>query len=289
MKGLAHRFFFSLPGSVLPFFTLGGLDLPKGGFMKALMGAILLLASVSTAFAAPDPRDSIILESKIVIPGRHLGSSGDTSSYLYVGVWITNKDTIVGMNTSLEIRSTSGGAFIILARPRSFNGTLDRPTNSFGGPVAQSFAPLANSQSPDSARWFGAFDPLDENTKEPPNATRKLFWQIKFDTVLANLGTVEIDSIKLFTSSTVNFFGPNSQQIEVNFVKSILTVALKGDMNLDGMLTPTDAVAHLTCVFLGNDPPSGTETCDFNCDGLGTPSDVILLWNSIFFGDPFPC
>ena len=78
-------------------------------------------------------------------------------------------------------------------------------------------------------------------------------------------------------------------KIDVNFVKAVLTVTGKGDMNLDGALTSADVVLLMNCVFAGIGPPSGVLSCDLNCDGLATSLDVVLLLNAVFWGDPFPC
>ncbi|MGH8003655.1 MAG: carboxypeptidase regulatory-like domain-containing protein, partial [Limisphaerales bacterium] len=38
----------------------------------------------------------------------------------------------------------------------------------------------------------------------------------------------------------------------------------KGDLNLDGSLSPADVVLILNCIFLGTSPPAGASTCDLN-------------------------
>ncbi len=61
---------------------------------------------------------------------------------------------------------------------------------------------------------------------------------------------------------------------------------LRGDLNRDGILSPTDVVLELNCIFLA----SGSCTqADLNCDGSLSPADVILMLNAVFLGIPPPC
>ena len=64
--------------------------------------------------------------------------------------------------------------------------------------------------------------------------------------------------------------------------------AMKGDLNLDGSLSPADAVLFLSCVFsgTGNCPLS---TIDSNCDGDVSSADAVIMLNAVFSGIPFPC
>jgi hypothetical protein len=64
---------------------------------------------------------------------------------------------------------------------------------------------------------------------------------------------------------------------------------LKGDLTNDGLLTSSDVVMMLNCVFLGIPPPTGSASCDVNCDGISTSSDVVVELNAVFLGAPFPC
>lgn len=96
---------------------------------KALFGLLLMAGVAATAFAQPDPRDSVILESKSVYPG--IRGDTDTSAYLYVKVSITNKDSLVFLAISFLTTSTSGGAYAVLGRPRSFTGMVNPLDNSF--------------------------------------------------------------------------------------------------------------------------------------------------------------
>ena len=77
----------------------------------------------------------------------------------------------------------------------------------------------------------------------------------------------------------------------MNFVKSIVTVIKKGDLDLDGNLTSADVVLMLNGVFCsGCEPPlTGRYICDMNCDGMATSADVVLHLNATYLGFPFPC
>ena len=64
---------------------------------------------------------------------------------------------------------------------------------------------------------------------------------------------------------------------------------LKGDLNLDGILSGADVVLSLNCIFLGETPPAAPAACDINCDGKITPADVVILLNMVFLSAPAPC
>ncbi len=57
--------------------------------MKTLLAGLILLGA-TIASATPDPRDSIIIESKTVFPE----AGPCQSAVLKVRVWITNKDSV---------------------------------------------------------------------------------------------------------------------------------------------------------------------------------------------------
>ena len=233
-----------------------------------------------------DPRDSIILESKTVNPGARSGATADTAAYVYLKVYITNRDTLTAISLSLWETSTSGGAYMTLGWPRNFNGTVSRLTNTLAGSLVF-FGARYHSNSPDSFYIAGVFDPLDPGTHEPPNAVRKPFWEIKFDTVKANLGTIEFDSGR--TTSSTGFTNTIPRDIAVNFVKSIVTVGLKGDLNFDGAVSPADVVLELQCVYLGDIPPAGQSACDLNCDGQVTAADFTAMLNYKYLTGVWPC
>lgn len=231
--------------------------------------------------AQPDPRDSIIIESKVVAP-----SEGPLAAV--VRVYITNKDTLANVTAALVERSVSGGAYMALAWPRSFGGVVTPLTTTL--PDFQTFiGNRYNSASPDTFA-VGSFT-TSLSTLEPPNSSRKAFWEIKFDTVRLNTGAsgkVEIDTASrilenytMFVKYTTEF----AAIVRPNFVKGTITVSLADpgfvpskkpkwwDMNLDGSIDAADAVLLLNCVFLG----AG------ECRGA-TSSDVVRLLNEVYLG-----
>ncbi|MCI0330459.1 MAG: hypothetical protein L0196_05840 [candidate division Zixibacteria bacterium] len=257
-------------------------------------GVVLFLLGVSPAFSQPpDPRDSVILESKTVAPGAHPGALNDTASYLHVKVFITNKDSLTYLTLPLEVTSTSGGAYAIVACPcpRSFLGVVNPLTNTLRYFQAVSFSNYDNN-SPDIFSVAAGFDGVDLSTIEPPNATRKAVWELKFDTVRSETGTFKFDSTRL-GGLRVRFTNNVSLDVNVNFLKSTVTVAPapKGDLNLDFALTATDIVLLINCTFCDTCPPPlpGAAACDLNCDGRRSAADIVLEIYAVFLFSPFPC
>ncbi|MCI0330460.1 MAG: hypothetical protein L0196_05845 [candidate division Zixibacteria bacterium] len=257
-------------------------------------GVVLFLLGASSAFSQPpDPRDSIILESKTVAPGAHPGALNDTASYLYVKVFITNKDSLSFMVLPVEVTSTSGGAYAIVACPcpRSFFGVVNPLTSTLRYFEVVSFTNYDNI-SPDKFAVAAGNDGIDPTTIEPPNATRKAVWELKFDTVRTATGTFELDSSRLGGAQLV-FTTIAGQDVKVNFLKSVITVAPapKGDLNLDFALTGADIVLLLNCTFCDTCPPPlpGMAACDLNCDGVRSAADIVLEIYAVFLFRPFPC
>lgn len=204
------------------------------------------------------------------------------------------------MTLPLVSTSTSGGAYAIAARPRSFFGVVSPLTNTLRYNVATSFSGY-NSNSPDGFTVATGFDPaaIDppngdsvNETIEPPNAARKAVWELKFDTVWATAGTFELDSSNA-CCQPIGFVTIEPLDVNVNFLKSTITVPSppKGDLNWDLALTTADVVLILNCVFCSDcpSPPAGTAACDLNCEGMLTPADVVLELYAVFLGRHFPC
>ncbi|HLG93493.1 MAG TPA: hypothetical protein VI546_01515 [candidate division Zixibacteria bacterium] len=253
---------------------------------RAAAGLVFLLWTAAVFAQAPDPRDSIILESKTVAPGAYPGSSTDTAAYLYLKVYITNKDSLTAITLVLKETSTSGGAYVILGRPRNFGGMASLLTNTLRGGLIFSSARY-HSNSPDTFSLAGLFDPLDASTLELPNAVRKALWEIKFDSVWNNTGTVEFDTARIIQNTVFTTTWP--LDVYPNFVKGVVTVVPKGDLDLDGELTVTDVVLISNCIFETDPASSAASPCDLNCDRKRSPADVIWeLW-AVFLGRQFPC
>jgi len=76
----------------------------------------------------------------------------------------------------------------------------------------------------------------------------------------------------------------------VFFYRNTAAVSLlKGDVNLDGILTSADVVALLNSTFLGFCFKAPFNAGDLNCDGILTGSDVVKILNLVFLGIPGGC
>ncbi len=78
-------------------------------------------------------------------------------------------------------------------------------------------------------------------------------------------------------------------QLDFVTIKYSPLPTLKGDLNLDGVLTLADIVLMLNCVFLGEQPAAAPSACDLNCDGLLTSADVVILLNLFYLIAAPPC
>jgi hypothetical protein len=65
--------------------------------------------------------------------------------------------------------------------------------------------------------------------------------------------------------------------------------ALKGDLNLDGVLTMADVVLMLNFTFNGNPFEAAPSAADFNCDGVITPADAVIMLQIFFLSVSPPC
>lgn len=188
------------------------------------------------ARAQIDPRDSVILESKAVAP-----STNPPDAAVLMGVWITNKDSLSEFQLPLDETSLSGGAYLFLAYPRTFSGVVNPQTITL-----QWSTSLTSNQydgiSPDRFKFIGDYNPGDLTTAEPPNSTRKLFWQLKFDTVTVSLppgsGQVLFDSVRNNPSDRIEFRNLAGTRIQVHFVNSIFTIAATDVRDIDRGIIP---------------------------------------------------
>jgi hypothetical protein len=118
---------------------------------------------------------------------------------------------------------------------------------------------------------------------------------------LPTLRVSSFNSSQLFPSLTVNEDGkafvawldnrtdPIFSENRHTFVARGIPQAVKGDLNLDGLITMIDMVMELNAVFLGQPFPAPFGAADGNCDGRLSPVDVVLLLNRYFRNIPFPC
>ncbi len=264
--------------------------------MKSLTFILTLLLTAAAFAQTPDPADSIIIESKYAAPNK----GACASAVLRVRVYITNKDSLANVSLPLVSRTTSGGAYATISRPASCGVRTSPVVFDFLYPPAPGGTPrlptripnfsFYHSDSPDSLLWTGTFDAADpEHTMVPPNPFRTALLDIKFDTVKANVGTFELDSLRILGINRPEFVNRQGVTVRVNFVKSTITVRVNGDMNLDRLLTPADVVQIINGIFRGDTPAAGAAATDVNCDGMGTSADVVTELNGVFLGMAFPC
>lgn len=64
---------------------------------------------------------------------------------------------------------------------------------------------------------------------------------------------------------------------------------LKGDVNIDAILTASDVVIELNAAFLGSPFPASFCAADVNCDGILTAADVVIELNLVFLGAAVVC
>ncbi|HLG93217.1 MAG TPA: hypothetical protein VI546_00100, partial [candidate division Zixibacteria bacterium] len=232
--------------------------------LTLLVGLLLVVPALAWGQAAGD---SVILESKTVAPGNHPGIATDTAAQVYQRVWITNVDSLTALTLALIKSSQSGGAYAILARPRNFNGMASRLTSTLAGSLVFNVSRY-HSDPPDSFLLAGLFDPLDPATIEPPNATRKAFWEIKYDSVQPALGQIRLDTGIVIQRTVFT----NTQPVDkpVNFVVGILTVNIPAV----GNPPPGDNVnaGPNNCAEYDFDPPPG---CPANFSVVSPPGATI--------------
>ncbi|MCI0329346.1 MAG: hypothetical protein L0196_00110 [candidate division Zixibacteria bacterium] len=64
---------------------------------------------------------------------------------------------------------------------------------------------------------------------------------------------------------------------------------LKGDLNLDEMLSAADVVMLVNATFSRQHYPAPFQNADGNCDGKLSGADIVLLLYAVFANNPFPC
>lgn len=105
-------------------------------------------------------------------------------------------------------------------------------------------------------------------------------WDLAFAMAVDNLGNVYVTGES----------DPNG-----NFIYDFVTIkysplpALKGDLNLDGVLTMADVVLMLNFAYYGDPFQAAPSAGDFNCDGLITAADVVIMLQIFFLSAPPLC
>ncbi|MCI0405215.1 MAG: alkaline phosphatase D family protein [candidate division Zixibacteria bacterium] len=72
----------------------------------------------------------------------------------------------------------------------------------------------------------------------------------------------------------------NTEKVGYSFV--VCENGVKGDLNTDGRFAPSDAMAHLICVFEDDGPSCDFCLSDVNCSGNITPADAVLELYRVF-------
>jgi hypothetical protein len=93
----------------------------------------------------------------------------------------------------------------------------------------------------------------------------------------------------IFVAWQDNRYDPSFQERWHLFGARGVAMAVKGDLNLDSLLSPVDLVLELNAVFLNQPFPAPFEAADVNCDSELTAADVVLHLNATFLGELFPC
>lgn len=242
---------------------------------SALFAMMLLTISAVSRAEAPDPRDSVILESKTVAPGL----VGKPVAFT-MKVYITNKDTIAILMLAL-VESTltkTGSAYAVLDSTGSAGDPdgwtladcltfLKKTLDSFPN---QDFTDY-NGTSPDRFLVWSTFAPTSTNPlgrSEPPNATRSAIWELQFMSSSKATGKVRLDTTRvarapqLSTGFTITRQGGQSvADIPVNFLPGVITVkaAPKGDFFPDSERPSKNALLH----FNGGSPGTATGWVEF--------------------------
>lgn len=241
----------------------------------AILAALFLLGGGS-AWGIPDPADSIIFESKNVNPSNGPGAA-------LMRVWITNKDSLTAITLPILESSVSGGAYAVLARPRTFSGFVIPLTSTLND---TQFVNVSNyhSNSPDTFLVSGVFDSTNLSTVEPPNSTRKAFYDIKFDTVKSSLGTVQFDSGKV-GANTIQFSNLGGAAVKVNFREGIFTVVSPPNRPpvLDSIGNKIISEGQLL-VFKVTATDPDDDSLKFNATNL--PQNAFLVYQDSFFWMP---
>jgi len=256
--------------------------------MKSAALALILLLAGKTAWAqTPDPRDSIIIESKSV--ARNLTGSPAFG----VRVFITNKDSLSYMVLVLAETTISGTAYALLNRSATgqltFGSVVNNLTNTLRYFTAASFLAY-NNASPDRFKLAAGFDGANRETIEPPNAVRKPVWELKFRHSSDSAGQILFYPSIVSGSGSV-FVDTRPVDLNVNFLPGVLTVEQqKGDLDLAGNdVTGADIVWEIRCIFGGETPPAGRSACDLNCDGEITATDIVVMLTYNFVTLIWPC
>ncbi len=115
-------------------------------------------------------------------------------------------------------------------------------------------------------------------------------WVARYDNLEHGLDKAEKMAVdingNIYLAGT-SIYGASGYDFSVVKFSPLPTV--RGDLNLDGVLTLADIVLAINQVFLGETTPAAPAACDFNCDGLLSGVDVVILLRMFYLGAPAPC
>ena len=201
--------------------------------MRSALLAVMILGASATSWGmdAPDPRDSIILESKTVAPGL----SGHPAFSLKV--YITNKDTVAILTLALRESTITGTGYAVLDSMGNggdpdgwaLSDCVTFLKKTLNGNPAENFSDY-DGKSPDRFLVAATFSPTSTNPfrqAEPTNVTRSAIWELKFMSTTKSPGVVQIDTTKLSVATLFTVIrngGRDVRDVPVNFVKSLITI-----------------------------------------------------------------
>ena len=94
---------------------------------------------------------------------------------------------------------------------------------------------------------------------------------------------------KAFVVWSDNRYDPNFDEIIHFFVSRGVPNTVKGDLNLDGLVTLFDVVTELNAVFFGESFPAPIAAADINCDSKLTSTDMVMLLQMYYLSSYFAC
>jgi hypothetical protein len=140
---------------------------------------------------------------------------------------------------------------------------------SFGGDVNH----ISFSNSSDRGRTFA------KNVSVFDSSNVSLLWP----------GVSVNENGQIFAAWFDDRYDPLFQERWHIFGATGIPTIVKGDLNLDSLLTAVDVVLELNAVFLNQRFPAPVEAGDVNCDSELTAADVVLHLNATFLAEPLPC
>ncbi len=157
------------------------------------------------------------------------------------------------------------------------------------------------------AGWDAAFDSIGNfyvGGGSTGNGSSRDYLILKYDSAGNLLGEIrydgvqhsfdEAEAIRLDPSGNIYVVGRSigstkPDDYDYTTIKYSPLPTLKGDLNLDGVLTMADVVLMLNLVFYSKIPPAAPSAGDLNCDGLLSASDVVILLQIFFLSVSAPC